>query len=43
LGQAGPKIAEFVKTFKEFPPTQESMSLEVDGVSKFINSQSMSR
>jgi arylsulfatase A-like enzyme len=43
LGQAGPKIAEFVKTFKEFPPTQESMSLEVDGVSKFINSQSISR
>ena len=43
LGQAGPKIAEFVQSFKEFPPSQKSMELQVDGVSKAINSQAMSR
>lgn len=43
LGPAGQQIAKFVETFKEFPPTQKSMSLQVDDVSKFINSQALSR
>ena len=43
FGQVGPKIAEFVKSFQEFPPSQKSMSLEVGEVSKMINSQAMSR
>ncbi len=43
FGQVGTMIAEFVKTFQEFPPSQKSMSLEVGEVSKMINSQAMSR
>jgi arylsulfatase len=43
LGQAGPKIAEFVKSFEEFPPSQASMSLEVGEVSKLINSRAIGR
>ena len=43
LGPAGPKIADFVKSFKEFPPPQKSMSFQVDAVSKFINSQAVNR
>ncbi len=43
LGQVGPKIAAFVKTFKEFPPSQESMSVQLDDVSTMINSQALSR
>ncbi|WP_255463287.1 arylsulfatase [Microbulbifer sp. YPW1] len=43
LGPAGNQIAEFVKSFEEFPPNQESMSLSVEQVSKFINSQAVSR
>ncbi|WDI41760.1 arylsulfatase [Bremerella sp. P1] len=43
LGQAGPKIAAFVKTFGEFPPSQKSMSLQVDEVSNMINTQAMAR
>lgn len=43
LGQAGPKIAEFVKTFEEFPPSQKSMSLQVDAVSNMINSRAVAR
>jgi arylsulfatase A-like enzyme len=43
LGPAGAQIAAFVKTFAEFPPSQESMSLEVGDFSKLINSQSMGR
>ena len=43
LGPAGAQIAAFVKTFAEFPPSQESMSLEVGDFSTLINSQSMGR
>ncbi len=43
LGQAGPRIAEFVKTFEEFPPSQKSMSLQVNEVSNTINSQALAR
>ncbi|MEO2267462.1 arylsulfatase [Pseudoalteromonas sp. YIC-656] len=43
MGPAGLQIGKFVETFKEFPPTQKSMSLQVDEVSKFINSQAVSR
>jgi hypothetical protein len=32
-----------VKSFKEFPPSQESMSVQLDDVSTLINSQAMSR
>ncbi|WP_105254375.1 arylsulfatase [Pseudoalteromonas sp. T1lg75] len=43
MGPAGLQIGKFVETFKEFPPTQKSMSLQVDDVSKFINNQAISR
>ncbi len=43
LGPAGAQIAAFVKTFEEFPPSQESMSLEVGDFSELINSQSVGR
>lgn len=43
LGLAGPKIAEFVRSFEKFPPTQKSMSVQVGDVSKTINSQAVSR
>jgi arylsulfatase A-like enzyme len=43
LGQVGPIMASFVGTFKDFPPSQESMSVQLDDVSTIINSQAMSR
>ncbi|WP_432695943.1 arylsulfatase [Marinobacterium sp. YM272] len=43
LGPAGKQIAEFVQTFKDFPPSQKSMSTSVDAVSTMINQQAMSR
>lgn len=43
LGQAGKGIAQFVETFKEFPPSQESMSLQIGNFSDLINQQSMGR
>jgi hypothetical protein len=43
LGQAGPKIAEFVKSFDEFPHSQASMSPEVGEVSTLINSRAIGR
>ena len=43
LGPAGAQIAEFVKSFEKFPPTQESFSAQVSDVSKMINSASMNR
>jgi arylsulfatase A-like enzyme len=43
LGQVGPIMADFIGTFKEFPPSQESMSVQLDDVSTMINSQAMSR
>ena len=39
FGPAGMQIAKFVETFKEYPPSQKSMSVQVSDVSKFINSQ----
>ncbi|WP_232848567.1 arylsulfatase [Bowmanella yangjiangensis] len=41
LGPAGKQIAGFVETFKAFPPSQKSMSVQVDSVSKLINSQAV--
>jgi hypothetical protein len=43
IGQAGPKIAEFVQTFQEFPPSQESVSFDVSAVSTLINSRALAR
>ena len=43
LGPAGNKIAEFVKSFEEFPPTQKSFSAQVGSVSEYINSQAVNR
>ncbi|WOX05138.1 arylsulfatase [Microbulbifer pacificus] len=38
LGPAAGQIQQFIQTFKEFPPVQKSMSVQVDEVSKLINS-----
>ena len=38
LGQAGKGIAKFVETFKEYPPSQKGMSVEVTNLSDTINS-----
>lgn len=43
LGPAGNQIAEFVKSFEKFPPTQKSFSAQVSDVSEFINSQNINR
>lgn len=43
LGPAGGQIGEFVKSFKEFPPSQESMSVQVDDVAGMIKNQSSGR
>jgi arylsulfatase len=43
FGPAGAQIGKFVMSFKEFPPSQKSLTLQVDSVSKFINSQVPSR
>ncbi|MBD3585718.1 arylsulfatase [Salinimonas sp. HHU 13199] len=43
LGPAGNQIAEFVKSFEKFPPTQKSFSAQVSNVSEFINSQNINR
>ena len=43
LGQVGKGIGQFVESFKDFPPSQESMSLQVGSISQMINSQAMSR
>ena len=43
LGPAGNQIAEFVKTFKAFPPSQESMSVQVGSVAEMISQQALNR
>jgi arylsulfatase A-like enzyme len=43
LGQAGKGIAKFVETFKEYPPSQKGMSVQVTNLSEMINNQSMGR
>jgi arylsulfatase len=43
LGQAGKAIAKFVETFKEHPPSQKGMSVQVTNLSETINSQSFGR
>ena len=43
LGPAGNQIAEFVKTFKAFPPSQESMSVQVGSVAEMISQQALTR
>jgi arylsulfatase len=43
FGPAGAQIANFVSSFKAFPPSQKSMSVQVSDVSTFINSQVPSR
>lgn len=36
LGPAGAMVAEFIQSFKDFPPSQESMSLEVGNISALM-------
>jgi arylsulfatase len=36
FGPAGKMVAEFVQSFKDFPPSQESMSLEVGNLSEMM-------
>ncbi|MCP4073834.1 MAG: arylsulfatase [Hyphomicrobiales bacterium] len=43
FGQAGKPIAAFLKTFEEFPPSQESMSFEIGNFSDLINNQAIAR
>lgn len=43
FGPAGAQIAQFVQSFVKFPPSQESMSVQVASVSKMINTQVTSR
>ena len=43
LGKAGKGIAQFVETFKEFPPSQKSMSVQDGSVSDMISSQAIAR
>ncbi|MEM9304998.1 MAG: hypothetical protein AAGE01_22995 [Pseudomonadota bacterium] len=43
FGPAGAQIARFVRSFRDYPPSQASMALQVDSVSTFINSQVPSR
>ena len=43
FGPAGTQIAKFVGTFKEFPPSQKSMSVQVSNISQAINAQAPSR
>ena len=43
LGPAAAQIGQFVHTFEDFPPTQESMSVQVTDISKMISEQSQSR
>jgi arylsulfatase A-like enzyme len=43
LGQAGKGIGKFVETFKEYPPSQKGMSVQVTNLSSVINSMSGGR
>ena len=43
FGQIGPILGNFISSFKEFPPSQESVSFQLDDVNSMINSQPMSR
>jgi arylsulfatase A-like enzyme len=43
IGQVGKGIAQFVGTFKDFPPSQKSLSVKVTGVSDMINTQAVGR
>jgi len=43
IGQVGKGIAQFVETFKDYPPSQESLSVKVTGVSEMINTQAFGR
>ena len=36
-------IAQFVGTFKEFPPSQTSFNVQVTDISKFINGMAPKR
>jgi arylsulfatase A-like enzyme len=36
LGQVGVHLGEFLQTFKEFPPSQESMSVQFDDFNKML-------
>ena len=38
FGPAGNMVGKFLMTFKEFPPSQKSMSLDISAVSDFLNS-----
>jgi len=43
FGPAGAQIAKFVGTFKEYPPSQKSMSVQVSNISQAINAQVATR
>jgi len=43
FGEAGKVLAAFIATFKEFPPSQKSMSVQVTNVGEMINSQAVNR
>ncbi|MEM6691372.1 MAG: arylsulfatase, partial [Planctomycetota bacterium] len=43
FGPAGAQISKFVGSFKKFPPSQKSMTVQVSNISKAINSQVPSR
>jgi arylsulfatase A-like enzyme len=43
LGQVGKGVAQFVETFKDYPPSQKSMEVQITGVADMINSQSIGR
>jgi arylsulfatase len=43
LGPAGQQIGQFISTFKDFPPSQKSMSVQVDNVASLIENQSSNR
>ncbi len=43
LGSAGEQIAAFVQTFKKYPPSQKSMSVQVGNISEAINTKAISR
>ena len=43
VGPAGKQIAKFVGTFRDYPPSQKSMSVQVSNDSQLINAQVPSR
>ena len=42
FGEAGKVMANFIASFKEYPPSQKSLSVQVTNVGEMINSQATS-